>query len=85
MRNLTLIVEGYVKAVSNFDDTVDTIASEVEVAMGNDETINGLAKNSFLDSTEIEFDGSGDQPLAVVTLSYTVEYETLKNAPDSSV
>ena len=85
MRNLTLIIEGYVKAVSNFDDTVDTIASEVEVAMGNDETINGLAKNSFLDSTEIEYDGCGDQPVAVVTLSYTVEYETLKNAPDSSV
>jgi|TARA_R110002074_G_scaffold76622_4_gene174334 hypothetical protein len=85
MRNLTLIIEGYVKAVSNFDDTVDTIASEVEVAMGNDETINGLAKNSFLDSTDIEYDGSGDQPVAVVTLSYTVEYETLKNAPDSSV
>ena len=36
-RNLSLVVEAYVKANSNYDDTIDTIAKEVEAAMGADE------------------------------------------------
>lgn len=85
LRNLSLVVEGYVKAVSNYDDTVDTIAKEVETAMGNDVTLNDLAKNSFLESTVIEYDGEGEKPLAVVQLTYNVEYMTKENAPQTAV
>ena len=85
LRNLSLVIEGYVKAVSNYDDTVDTIAKEVETAMGNDVTLNGLAKNSFLESTQIEYDGEGEKPVAVVSLTYTVEYMTIENAPQTAV
>ncbi len=85
LRNLSLVIEGYVKAVSNYDDTVDTIAKEVETAMGNDVTLNGLAKNSYLESTEIEYDGEGEKPVAVVSLTYTVEYMTIENAPQTAV
>ena len=85
LRNLSLVIEGYVKAVSNYDDTVDTIAKEVETAMGNDVTLNGLAKNSYLESTEIEYDGEGEKPVAVVSLPYTVEYMTKENAPQTAV
>jgi len=85
LRNLSLVIEGYVKAVSNYDDTVDTIAKEVETAMGNDVTLNGLAKNSYLESTEIEYDGEGEKPLAVISLTYTVEYMTKENAPQTAV
>ena len=85
LRNLSLVIEGYVKAVSNYDDTVDTIAKEVETAMGNDVTLNGLAKNSYLESTEIEYDGEGEKPVAVVSLTYSVEYMTKENAPQTAV
>ncbi len=84
-RILTLNIEAVVKAVSNFDDTLDTICSEVEVAMGNDNTINNLAKSSFLSSTEIEFNGEGDQPVATATLSYSIQYITAENAPDTAL
>ena len=30
LRNLSLVIEGYVKAVSNYDDTIDTVAAEGE-------------------------------------------------------
>lgn len=85
LRNLSLVIEGYVKAVSNYDDTVDTIAKEVETAMGNDVTLNGLAKNSYLESTEIQYDGEGEKPVAVVSLTYSVEYMTKENAPQTAV
>jgi hypothetical protein len=85
MRNLSLMVEGYVKAVSNYDDTIDTVSAEVETAMSGDRTLNGLAKNSYLESTEINYDGEGDQPVAVCTLTYMVEYATLETDPETAV
>lgn len=54
-RELELIVEVYVKQTSNFDDQVDKICKEVEVAISADTTLNGLAKDCFLQSTEIEY------------------------------
>ena len=64
---------------------MDTIAKEVETAMGNDVTLNSLAKNSYLESTEIEYDGEGEKPLAVISLTYRVEYMTKENAPQTAV
>ena len=84
LRNLSLVVDGYVKAVSNFDDLVDTISAEVETALGNDVTLNSLAKNTYLESTDID-DGEGDQPVAVVSLTYVVQYATIENAPQTAV
>ena len=46
-RELELIVEVYVKQTSNFDDQVDKICKEVEVAISADTTLNGLAKDCF--------------------------------------
>ena len=85
MRDLSLVVEGYVKAVSNYDDTIDTVSAEVETAMSGDRTLNGLAKNSFLESTEINYDGEGEKPVAVCTLTYMVEYATLETDPETAV
>ena len=84
-RNLVITVEAYVKANSNFDDTIDTICAEVETAMGNDRTLNGLAKFSHLGSTEIEFDGDGENPVGYATLEYVVQYRTIQNAPETAV
>ena len=53
-RNLIVNIEGYVKATNNFDDQIDTICKEVESAMAVDVTLNNLAKDTFLESTEIE-------------------------------
>jgi hypothetical protein len=85
LRNLSLVVEGYVKQVSNFDDKVDLICSEVETAMSGDITLNNLAKNSYLESTEINYNEEGDQPLGTCVLTYMVEYMTAEDDPDSAV
>ena len=81
-RSLSVSIEGYVRAVSEMDDKIDDLCKEVEVAMAEDSTLNGLAKNSFLASTEIEYSADGDQPIGVVTLSYAVQYRTASTAPD---
>lgn len=85
MRTLSLVVEGYVKQVSDFDDKVDLICSEVETAMAGDITLNGLAKDSFLESTEINYDAEGDQPAGVCSMTYSVRYANAEADPDTAV
>ena len=83
-RILNVIVQGVVGATTP-DDTLDTISKEVEVALAGDVTINSLANNSFLSSTEIEFNAEGAKPIGIVRLNYLVEYRNLDNAPESAI
>ena len=80
-RIVNVAIEGYVRNITVYDNLIDDICQEVEVAMANDPTINGLAKNSFLSGTEISYTGEGDQPIGVVTMNYVVQYRTATNAP----
>ena len=82
LRDLSLVIEAYVKANSNYDDTIDTIAKEVEAAMAADTTHNSLAKDSFLSSSEINYNGDGEQPIAVLSLVYNITYLTTEAAAD---
>ena len=84
-RELELIVEVYVKQTSNFDDQVDKICKEVEVAISADTTLNGLAKDCFLQSTEIEYNTEGEQPLSYAVLTFLTNYYVQETTPDVAV
>ena len=76
-----MIVEGYVQQTVEMDDTMDTIAAEVETAIAADPTCNGLAKDTVLTSTELTMTGEGDLPAGMVRLTWTVLYFTKTTAP----
>ena len=82
-RDLLVVVEGYAKATSNFDDTIDTISKEVEEAIAADRTLDGLAKDCYLESTEIEFNGEGEKPLGYVSLTFLTNYYVKETNPDA--
>jgi len=84
-RELSVVVEGYVKATSNFDDTIDTISKEVEEAIATDTTLGGLAKDCYLESTEIEFNAEGEKPLGYVSLTFLTNYYVKETNPDIAV
>ena len=84
-RELSVIVEGYVKATSNFDDTIDTISKEVEAAIAADRTLDGLSKDCYLESTEIEYTGEGEKPLGYVSLTFITKYYVQETNPDVAV
>ena len=71
---LSLVIEAYVKANNNFDDTIDTICKEVEEALYADRLINNLAKDSFLTNTEINFNSDGDNPVGIVVMTFEIAY-----------
>ena len=83
-RMLNVVVQGVVGAAQP-DDTLDLISKEVEVALAGDVSINSLANNSFLSSTEIEFNADGAKPIGTVVLNYSVEYRNLDNNPESAI
>jgi len=83
-RVLNIVIQGVVSAAQP-DDTLDLISKEVEVALAADVKINSLANNSFLSSTEIDFNADGAKPIGTVVLNYSVEYRNLDNNPESAI
>lgn len=82
-RATTIRIEGVAKAVSNIDDTLDTISKEVETAIANSST--AIVKGLFYQGAQIDYDGSGEQPIGKVTMIFTKDLYTLSNAPDTLI
>jgi len=78
-RNLDIAVEAYVSATANYDNTLDTIAVEVEEAIASDVTLGGLAKDAQVTAFEADFSGDGEQPVAVGRFTVAVQYRTAEN------
>lgn len=79
-RATTIRIEGIAKAVSNIDDTLDTISKEVETAIAGSST--AIVKGLFYQGAQIDYDGSGEQPIGKVTMIFTKDLYTFSNAPD---
>jgi len=84
-RELHLTIEAYVKANNNIDETADGLALEIEQIIGGDPSINGLVKDTVLDTTEIQYSDEGEKPIAVITLTFAVLYAVKENAPNTLI
>lgn len=78
-RELNVVVEGYAKATTNMDDTLDTIAEEVEQAIASDITLGGLCRDISIIETDINYDGKADKPAGVVRMTFRAQYRVLEN------
>ena len=83
-RALNLIIEAHCRGTANIDDTLDTIAEEVEEAMVTDISRGGNAKDTKLVSTEVEFD-TASQKTGLMRLTYLISYNTVENAVQTGV
>lgn len=79
MRNLSVTVDCYVRITETFDDDVDAICVQIEEAIASDFTVNGLAKDAVLTSTDIDFSGDAEQPVGVARMTFVVRYVTAIN------
>ena len=82
-RQMQLVLEAAAKAVSDLDDTLDTLCAEVETAIAADITLGGLSKDAYLETTTIELNDGGDQPHGAATMSWIVEYRVRETAPET--
>lgn len=83
-RRLRLVVEACAKANSNLDDTLDTMAKEIEIAMSDTLTVAGKPLYPTLTGSQYDDQGAGT-PVAVKRLDYIIAYHTLNNAPDALI
>lgn len=80
-RTLDLVVQACVKENLTYNDTIDTIIKEVEIAIAANQGIGG-AKYVQLKSINVANAGEGEKPVAVATMTFEVFYITALGAPD---
>tara|TARA_R110001606_G_scaffold219784_6_gene367685 strand:- start:3290 stop:3733 length:444 start_codon:yes stop_codon:yes gene_type:complete len=78
-RVLDVAVEAYVTGTANYDNTLDTIAVEVEEALSADVTLGGKSKDLQVIAFEADYIGDGEQTVAVGRFTVQVQYRTLEN------
>ena len=85
-RSLTVTVRGMAKTTTTLDDTLDTIAKEVETAAQAAGTLSGKVPGGLvLRTIDIEIDDALDKPAGVVVMQYQAGYFTQAGAPGSFV
>ena len=75
-RTVDIAVSVYENATASLDSAIDAIAVQIEQAIGADFTLGGIAKESVLTSTSIDFSGETEQPVGIATLTFSVRYVT---------
>lgn len=81
-RRAVLFIDIHVQKVDDYEDEVNKIAGEVEVALGNTRTLGGLVKNLEPKGFEIQFSDETQKPVAVGRLTYEALYFTSQGVPD---
>ncbi len=84
-RDIEIQITGLAQSASGLDDTVDTIAEEVETAIGANPTFSGRVKRMHLTGINVDFDDSLQQPVAAITLRYRATYFTNAGAPGTTL
>lgn len=73
-RLLVLVVEGRARATASLDDTLDTIAAEVEAAMMADRSQGVGAQETSLERIETELEAGAEQPTGLIRLTWEITY-----------
>lgn len=80
-REIELLVEAWAKGGDTLEDTLDTIAAEVEAAIATDETFGDLAIDATLDATTKTIDATATDRVGRLTLTFTVRATTTPGTP----
>jgi hypothetical protein len=83
-RELDLVIEVVAQVNGTLDDDLDTIAKEVEVAMGTYPRL-GLTGpiDSWLKSTQVAFRKDGEKETGGLVMTYGVMYRTTQANPEA--
>jgi hypothetical protein len=81
-RTLKVTVECYVQSTLLVSTIIDNMAADIEQLVLTNLPLKRLCKDCRLESTDISLNSSGDQPVAVASLVFTVSYRTKENSPE---
>ena len=84
LRTLAVVIEARVKQNVGYDDTLDTIAEEVEKAIAADKfllTLPEPVKLTVLSDVSFEMSDELEKPTGLMTMTYEVSYRVNENDP----
>jgi hypothetical protein len=79
MRQLEASVEAYLMANTNFDNTLDTIAVEIEEAIYSNTALNALVKQINITGFEADYSGEGEKVVGVGNFNVQIIYSVREN------
>jgi hypothetical protein len=82
--DLSVTVEACARASSALDDTLDTMALEIETALASGITISGKKIEPILTGSQYD-DEPGSPPVGVKRLTFSMAYYTASNAPQTFI
>lgn len=82
-RSVDVAIEAVEKGTTGVDDTLDTIAKEVEAALGNN-LLGGLVKDLWLSSTKFTFDGEAKKVYGAAQMIWQANYRTPEDDPTTT-
>lgn len=82
IRELEIVIAGWVPASDTIDDDMDALALEIETAMHADPYLGDKAGDSILLRTDLDIEQDGSGIRGLVKLAYAVTYRTL--APEAN-
>lgn len=78
-RQLEASVEAYLMANTNFDNTLDTIAVEIEEAIYSNAALNALVKQINITGFEADYSGDGEKVVGVGNFNVQIIYSAREN------
>jgi len=84
MRDLSVVVEAYVKTSIEIDNALDALSTEIEEAIDLDAGIRNLVEDYFLSNVEVQLE-TNETPVGVSRMTYTVRYRTRPGAPQTII
>lgn len=78
-RTINVAVETIVKSNNDVSDIVDNICASIEAVIGDDFSLNGLAKSCILTETQIDIAVDGENPISSARMTFAVTYVTSVN------
>ena len=84
-RIVNFTIEVFVRGSSGYDDQIDQICLEVEEALYTDLSRGGNAIETKISNFDADFNGDGDQPVGIATLTVEVRYQVRENNPDVAI
>jgi hypothetical protein len=83
-RSVTAVIVGHAEGVL-VDETLDTIAAEVETALAASPTLGGLVKLILYQGTTIDISGEAKKRAGEIRISFAIRYRTPSTDPTEAV
>lgn len=84
-RRVGVNIEIYAAALTNYDNSLDSIAAEIEIALMADRTRGGFAKDTVITGFDANYSGEGEKPVATGVIEVEILYHTKEATPEVAV